>query len=151
VSGRGGGICWSTRRASCWPVVVCGAEVQDRAGGRLFAHAVRPFGPSLPRLALIGAAAADSGAFVEELREQFGWKVEIVKRSEEQPERGALQVLPYRWIVERSFGWLGGFHRLAKDDESDLESSEAMIYAAMNYLLLRRLAKHSPPASSPDG
>jgi putative transposase len=129
-------------------VVVSGAEVQDRDGGYLVAHAVRLFGPSLPRLALIWADAAYGGAFVEEMRELLGCAVEIVKRSDEQ--RG-FQVQPHRWIVERSFGWFGGFRRLSKDYEYELESSEAMIYAGMSHLLLRRLAKHSPPASSPDG
>jgi hypothetical protein len=70
-------------------VVVSGAEAQDRDGGRLVAHDVRLFGPSLPRRALIWADAADAGAFVEELHQQCGWTVEIVKRREEQPEHGA--------------------------------------------------------------
>jgi putative transposase len=129
-------------------VVVSGAEVQDRDGGRLLAHAVRLFGPALPRLALIWADAAYAGAFVGEMREQCGWRVEIVKRREEQ--RG-FQVQPHRWIVERTFGWFGGFRRLSKDYEYELESSEAMIYTAMSHLLLRRLAKSASPASSPDG
>lgn len=132
-------------------VVVSTADVQDRDGGRLVAYAVRLFGPSLPRLALIWADAAYSGAFVEEMREQFGWTVEIVKRCEEQQERGGFQVQPHRWIVERSFGWLGGFRRLSKDYEYELESSEAMIYAAMSHLLLRRLTRQVALTSSPDG
>lgn len=132
-------------------VVVSAADVQDRDGGRLLAYAVRLFGPLLPRLALIWADAAYAGTFVDELREQFGWRVEIVKRGEEQQERGGFQVQPHRWIVERTFGWFGGFRRLSKDYEYELESSEAMIYAAMSHLLLQRLAKKRPPASSPDG
>jgi len=132
-------------------VVVWAADVQDRDGGRLVAHALRLFGPPLPRLALIWADAAYSGALVEELREQFGWRVEIVKRSEEQPKPPGFQVQPHRWIVERSFGWLGGFRRLSKDYEYELESSEAMIYAAMSHLMLRRLGRHTPALSSPPG
>jgi putative transposase len=62
-----------------------------------------------------------------------------------------LRVLPRRSVVERSFGWFGGFRRLSKDYEYELESSEAMIYSAMSHLLLRRLAKQRPLASSPDG
>jgi putative transposase len=92
--------------------MVSGAEVQDRDGGRLVAHAVRLFGPSLPRLALVWADAAYGGAFVEELREQFGWTLEIVKRSQEPQERGGFRVQPHRWIVERLFAWLGNFRRL---------------------------------------
>ncbi len=132
-------------------MVVSAADVQDRDGGRLVAAALRLFGPPLPRLALIWADAAYSGAFVEELREQFGWMVQIVKRSQEQHEQGGFQVQPRRWIVERAFGWFGGFRRLSKDYEYELESSEAMIYAAMSHLLLRRLTRQVHLASSPDG
>jgi putative transposase len=67
-------------------VVVSAADVQDRDGGRLVAHALRWFGPLLPRLALVWADAAYGGALEEELHEQFGWRVEIVKRSEEPPK-----------------------------------------------------------------
>jgi putative transposase len=125
-------------------VVVSAADVQDRDGGQLLAHALRLFGPSLPRLALIWADAAYAGAFVEALREQFGWTVEIVKRGAERAERAGFRVQPHRWIVERSFGWLGGFRRLSKDYEYELESSEALIYAAMSHLLLRRLTRPVP-------
>jgi putative transposase len=132
-------------------VVVSGAEGQDRDGGHLVGHALRLFGPVLPRLVLVWADAAYSGAFVDEMREQFGWQVELVKRSEEQQACGGFRGQPHRWIVERSCGWFGGFRRLSKDYAYALESSEAMIYAAMSHLLLRRLAKQSPAASSPDG
>ena len=132
-------------------VVVSAADVQDRDGGRLVAYALRLFGPPLPRLELIWADAAYAGAFVEELRQQFGWTVQIVKREEQQQERAGFQVQPHRWIVERSFGWFGGFRRLSKDYEYELESSEAMVYAAMSHLLLRRIGTESPTVSSPDG
>ncbi len=132
-------------------VVVSAADVQDRDGGRLVAHAVRLFGPPLPRLTLIWADAAYAGAFVEERREPLGWTVQIVKRCDEQPKPPGFQVQPQRWIVERTFGWFGGFRRLSKDYEYELESSEALIYVAMSHLMLRRLAKQTLLASSPDG
>jgi len=132
-------------------VVVSAADVQDRDGGRLVAHALRLFGPCLPRLALIWADAAYAGAFVEEMGEQFGWRVQIVKRSEEQPKTAGFQVQPHRWIVERSFGWMGGFRRLAKDYEYELESSEAMIYTAMSHLLLRRIVGRAQAPSNAAG
>jgi len=128
--------------------VVSGADVQDRDGGRLRAEAVRLFGPDLPRRSRVWADAAYGGAFVEELRERFGWAVEVVKRS---GDRKGFQVPPRRWVIERTFGWFGGFRRLSKDDEYELESSEAMIYAAMSHLLLRRLAWPVQATSSPDG
>lgn len=62
-------------------------------------------------------------------------EVEVVKRT----NRGSV-VLPRRWVVERTFGWLGRSRRRSKDEELFPEVSEAMIYAAMVRLMLNRLA-----------
>jgi putative transposase len=51
-------------------------------------------------------------------------------------------VLPHRWIVERTFGWLYRFRRLSKDYEVLPETSEALIYAAMVRIMLQRLARN---------
>ncbi len=64
-----------------------------------------------------------------------GAKVEVVKRTE-----AGFQVLPRRWVVERTLGWLGRYRRLSKDYELLPEVSESMIYAAMVRLMLGRLA-----------
>jgi putative transposase len=77
----------------------------------------------------------------------MGWTLEVVKRSDRQP-RSAFAVQPHRWIVERTFSWLGGFRRLSKEYEYQVESSEALIYAAMSQLMLRRLARSPVPATS---
>ena len=130
-------------------VVVSAADVQDRDGARLLAHALRFYGPDLPRLSLVWADAAYEGKLVDELRERMGWQIELVKRSDTQP-RSAFAVQPHRWIVERTFGWFGGFRRLSKDYEYQVESSEALIYAAMSHLMLRKLTRSSAP-SSPAG
>lgn len=61
-------------------------------------------------------------------------RVEVIKRSDSK-----FQVLPKRWIVERTFGWLNSYHRLSKDYEKLPEMSEAAIYAVMTRLMLRRL------------
>jgi transposase len=132
-------------------VVVAAADVRDRDGGRLLAHAPRTFGPDPPRRALVWADAAYAGARVEEPREQRGWTPEIVKRSEGPPKRPGFQVQPHRWVVERTFGWFGGSRRLSEDDEYELESSEAMIYAAMGRLMRRRIGRRTQPLSSPAG
>ena len=49
------------------------------------------------------------------------------------------KVLKWRWIVERTFAWLGRYRRLSKDYEGTTESSESWIYIAMTHLMLRRL------------
>ena len=129
--------------------VVSAADVQDRDGARLLAQALRFYGPAFPRLSLLWADAAYGGQLVEDLRALMGWEVEVVKRSDTQP-RNVFAVQPHRWIVERTFSWLGGCRRLSKDYEYQVESSEALIYAAMSHLMLRRLARSSGP-SSPAG
>jgi putative transposase len=50
-------------------------------------------------------------------------------------------VVPKRWIVERTFGWLGRARRLSKDYEYDTRSSKTMILLAMTHLLVRRFAR----------
>jgi putative transposase len=121
-------------------VVVSAANVQDRDGARLIAQALRRFGPALPRLSHVWADAAYGGPLVDELREQMGWQGEIVKRADT-PAADTFAVQPHRWIVERTFGWWGGLRRLSKDYEYQVESSEALIYAGMTQLMLRRLTK----------
>jgi putative transposase len=53
----------------------------------------------------------------------------------------AFQVLPRRWVVERSFAWIGHNRRMSKDYEKLCAISEAFVYAAMSRLMLRRLAR----------
>jgi putative transposase len=57
------------------------------------------------------------------------------------PEKGPRPFLPKRWIVERTFSWLGQNRRMSKDYERLPESGEAFIYAAMSRLMARRLAR----------
>jgi putative transposase len=130
-------------------VVVSAADVQDRDGARLVAQALRLYGPDFPRLSLVWADAAYGGQVGEDLRQLMGWEVEVVKRSDTQP-RTAFAVQPHRWIVERTFSWWGGLRRLSTDYDYQVESSEALIYAGMSHLMLRRLAR-SPAPSSPAG
>jgi putative transposase len=56
------------------------------------------------------------------------------------PQRG-FQVLPRRWVVERSFAWVSHNRRMSKDHERQCASSEAFVYAAMARLMVRRLAR----------
>lgn len=89
------------------------------------------------RVERIWADGSYRGSLVAWVEETFGWKLDIVEKQEGQV---GFQVLPKRWIVERTFAWLVRQRRLARDYERLPETSEAFIYAAMIRLMLRRLA-----------
>ena len=115
-------------------VAVHPADVQDRDGAKLVLG--RLLG-RFPRLVLIWADGGYAGKLVGWAREAGGWAIAVVRRPE-----GALgfTVLPRRWVVERTFGWLGRCRRLSKDYEELPETSEAVIHVAMIHLMLKRLA-----------
>ena len=69
-----------------------------------------------------------------------GWTLELVRRPAQQR---TFQVLPRRWVVERTFGWLNLQRRLSKDYEALCETTATWIYISMTGLMLRRLA-HLP-------
>jgi putative transposase len=98
-----------------------------------------------PRLKKIWADGAYAGKLVDWAQEAGQWALEIVKRSD---TAVGFEVLPHRWIVERTFAWLGRFRRLSKDYEALVESSEAMIRIAMIRLMVRRLATARRPAGA---
>ena len=60
------------------------------------------------------------------------------------PDQKGFQVLPRRWVVERTFGWMTRWRRLVRDYETRLDVSDAMIHLSMGALLLRRVAHPSP-------
>ena len=113
-------------------VVVHAADIQDRDGGRCVLERV---GRRFHRRRRIWADGGYAGAFVIWARQQYGRLVEIVKRS----EIHRFVVLPKRWIVERTFAWLGKYRRLSKDYETLPASSETMIYLAMINLMIHCL------------
>ncbi len=119
-------------------VVVHSASIQDAAGGKLvlqqlFDQIKHSVHNRWCRLKLIWADGAYEG-IVEHVRKHFGWTLEIVRRIE--GTKGFV-VLPRRWVVERTFGWLGRYRRLARDYEHTVSSSEAMTYLAS----IRRMLK----------
>jgi putative transposase len=119
-------------------VVVHAANIQERAGAKRLLRRVKEKG--FKRLKLIWADGGYSGQPLRDwVMDLAGWLFEIVKRS---ADTQGFVVLPKRWIVERTFAWLGRFRRLSKDYEQLPETSEAMIYAAMIRLMLKRLARH---------
>ncbi len=114
-------------------LVVHPANIQDRDGGKLL---IRQLGTRFRRLQLIFADGGYAGRFVDWTRGWYGRFVEIVKR----PASSGFVVLPKRWIVERTFAWLGKYRRLSKDYETLTQSSEAMIVIAMINLMVHRLS-----------
>lgn len=90
-----------------------------------------------PRLRRIWADASYAG-LVGWVRRVCHWTLEIVRRPE---ETKGFAVLPRRWVVERTFAWLGRYRRLSKDYEQLPQSSESMILLAMINLMSCRLAK----------
>ena len=117
-------------------VVVTVASVQDRDGGKLVFAAAQ----EQPRLEKVWADGVYRGGFVDWTKENCAWELEIVSRL---PDQKGFKVLPRRWVVERTFGWLNRYRLLSKEYEATIESSTADIQIAMSNLMLRRLTK--PP------
>ena len=117
-------------------IYVTPADVQDRVGARLL---LAGLGPLVPRLKKIWADGAYSGKELAKwCVEQGGWEPEVVERAK---EAKGFEVLPKRWIVEWTFGWLRRDRRLAKDYERKVQTSEKHIEVAVIRLILRRLAR----------
>ena len=114
-------------------VVVHAADIQDRDGAKLVLSKLQG---RFPRLRLIWADSAYAGQLVDWASALGGWLIEVVKRAR---DSHSFEVLPRRWVVERTLGWLGRNRRLSKDYEELTESSEAWVYIAMTHIMLKRL------------
>jgi putative transposase len=119
-------------------VVVRSANVQDRDGGKLVFEKIKG---TFSRLRLIWADGAYAGQLVEWVKSTCGWLLEIVRRNHDVK---GFQLLPRRWVVERTFGWFGRYRRLSKDYEFQTDTSENMILIAMIQLMVHRLARNAP-------
>ena len=96
-----------------------------------------------------------SGAnFANWVQEETGWKEQTLQRPRKwirvregeeppprPPETAGFKILPRRWVVERSFAWMGKYRRLSKDYEGSLHHSESMAYLVMSRLMLNRIYK----------
>ncbi len=124
-------------------VLVHAASVQEQEGAKLLLERVQG---RLPRLRLIWADAGYNVHWlIEWVQSVCHWVLEIVKR----PEGGqGFVLLPRRWVVERTFGWLSHYRVLSKDYEVLPRNSEAVVYVAMIHLRVRRLARQPAPAPS---
>lgn len=114
-------------------VVVHPANIQDRDGAKLVFEKAQG---RYSRLSLVWADGGYRGKLVQWLQTFCRWTLLIVKRCD---DITGFHVLPRRWVVERTFGWLGRCRRLAKDYEEHTENSETYIQIAMIQLMLKRL------------
>jgi putative transposase len=117
-------------------VLVLPASVQDREGARLLLDKALRVYQAIQRIWADGGYA---GALVQWTQRAWGCLLDIVKRSD---TAAKFIVLPRRWVVERTFGWLGRYRRLNRSYERRTEVAEAMVYLAMSRLMLSRWVKH---------
>jgi putative transposase len=121
-------------------VVVHRAGIPDSTGGKLvlenlFARIKRSVYNRWCRLKLLWADGG-SEAIGGWGKHQWGGRLEITRRP---TDAKGFVVIPRRWVVERTFGWLGRYRRLSKDFEHQVHSSEAMVYLASSHRMLRLL------------
>jgi len=115
-----------------WALVVLPADVQDRDAAKPLLNTVRG---RLPRLSVIWADGAYA-AITDWVQRHCHWLLTTILKP---VHLHRFVVLPKRWIVERTFAWLGRYRRLSKDYECNPRSSEAWIYLSMIHRMTRRM------------
>ena len=118
-------------------LVVHSADIQDRDGAAAVLKAIIIRWPWLRHIFADGGYAGPKlrGA----LRKVATFRLQVVKRTD---KAKGFEVLPRRWVVERTFAWLGGCRRLAKDWEKSIASAEAWMLIAHIRILSRRLPRY---------
>ena len=112
------------------------ASIHDSKGAE---SALEKLAHKFPRLKKILANGGYRGDELKEMvRKTLGCQLEVVLRPDESPKK--FNVIPLRWIVERSFAWLYNFRRIALDYEFHSESTEAMIQIAFSKIMLNKLS-----------
>jgi transposase len=116
-------------------VVVTIAGIQDRDGAHRLLAALRA---KFSTIALIWADGGYAGRLVDWAKTVLAFAVTIVKRTD---DRAGFQVIPRRWVVERTLAWISKHRRCVRDYETLPEHAEAMVYLAMIMTMSRRLAR----------
>jgi Transposase and inactivated derivatives len=116
-------------------VVIHAADIQDRDGAPAVLASIRSRWPWLRHVFADGGYAGDK--LRDALEGQGDWTLEIIKRSD---TAKGFEVLPRRWVVERTFAWLNRNRRLAKDFEKTIASATAWLLVASVQIVIRRLA-----------
>jgi putative transposase len=119
-------------------VVVHAADIQDRDGAKLVLNKLTE--ATIDRLQKVWADGGYRGKLIDWVMDQLEIVLEIVSRD---PNQRGFQVLPRRWVVERTFAWLGRYRRLSKDYEKCTMSSEGVVYIASIHTMIKRLATAS--------
>jgi len=115
-------------------IVVHAANIQERAGGKMLL--AKAAGKGLTRMQKVLADDGYSGEPMREyVREKYSWEFESVKRT----ELHQFVVMPKRWVVERTIGWISNFRGLSKDYDRDPRTGEAKILLASIYYMSKRL------------
>ena len=117
-------------------VQVTGAQVQDHHQAYDLVAAGKRRSPRLKRVWVDEGYQGNEVA--QRIRQELKVALSIVAKP---PGRKGFTLLPRRWVVERTFAWLGRYRRLSKDYEYHGHTSETMITLAMSYLMVRRLAR----------
>jgi putative transposase len=121
-------------------IKVHSADIQDRDGAKLLLEYVVG---RYPELVLIWADGGYRGSLIEWVENVLGVRLEIIKRKDDVK---GFEVLPKRWIVERTLGWLGRNRRLSKDYERYGKTEESWVYLGMVYLMINRLEAYKEAA-----
>ena len=117
--------------------IIHAASIQDRDGAP---HVLKSIRKTHPWLRHVFADGGYSGPKLKGSLEKIGcWTLEIVKRSD---TAQGFEVIPRRWVVERTFAWLGRCRRLTKDWEKSIQSAESWLLIAHIRLVTRRIASH---------
>jgi transposase len=138
-------------------VKVTAAEASDQQGAK---NMLEPLKPLLARMKLLWGDSHYGGALMEWIKEHLGWNVQVVRglittkttsrtrkattQKDQKNAVGGFQILPRRWVVERSLAWITRWRRLARDHEGLPASSEAFIKLAASRRMLSLLAPPFP-------
>lgn len=133
-------------------VKVQSAEIQDRDGAKPLLEAAKP---KCPRVTAVFADAGYTGFLKDWMKRALGWDLLLVKRPKFKrrmfgkeivtpgmavEEKKNFPILPKRWVVERTFAWLGRYRRLSKDYEQLCKTEETLILMASARLIMSRFA-----------
>ena len=117
-------------------MIVTPANIQDRDVIATLTKMARLIHPSLAKAIVDGGYQGENTA--TQVKQEAGIPLEVVKRSD---AAKGFKVLPKRWIVERTFGWLGRCRRIVRDVENLTRGHAAFIMLAMIRLMMRRIVK----------